>query len=112
MSDDECVFYYRKMNNVCIDQSDDIRDCPECKSYCTRLNTKNRQVMCTICSGNGDFFTFCWDCNEPQQESSHKNYLIPANRSRWNIATYQWFQKFAHAQNVKCTSNMTVAVRL
>ncbi|XP_021371454.1 putative E3 ubiquitin-protein ligase ARI6 isoform X2 [Mizuhopecten yessoensis] len=64
MSDDECVFFSRKMTNVYIDQSDDIRDCPKCNSYCTRRDTNNRQVMCTICSKSGKSYSFCWDCNE------------------------------------------------
>ncbi|CAG2192967.1 unnamed protein product [Mytilus edulis] len=40
-----------------------IRQCPECKSYCERMNQKDVRVICRLCSRKlGGRFEFCWSC--------------------------------------------------
>ncbi|XP_069128405.1 uncharacterized protein [Argopecten irradians] len=36
----------------------DIKECPSCKSYCTRQNVRDVRVRCLCCSR----FEFCWVC--------------------------------------------------
>ncbi|XP_033727717.1 probable E3 ubiquitin-protein ligase RNF217 [Pecten maximus] len=66
MSDDEYVFFSRKMTQVFIDQSNDIHQCPTCRVNCSRKDTKNKQVQCLVCKKEGrTVYSFCWECNVP-----------------------------------------------
>lgn len=47
--------------NFC--ESQDIQQCPRCKSYCERMDSTSPQVKCTVCSKKlGREFQFCWYC--------------------------------------------------
>ena len=49
-------------NNVCYN-SNDINQCPKCKSYITRKDPKINSVKCLICSKKTDCNNyFCWYC--------------------------------------------------
>ena len=43
--------------------SDDINQCPKCKSYCSRIHPDKACVVCKICSkSTGSTYQFCWFC--------------------------------------------------
>ncbi|XP_060076427.1 uncharacterized protein LOC132556048 [Ylistrum balloti] len=66
MSEDESVFFTRKMSDVFIAESNDIRECPQCRSFCTRIDTNNKYVACQVCKENGrTSYSFCWECYRP-----------------------------------------------
>lgn len=41
-----------------------IQECPGCQSFCQRRNTRDRRVVCPVCSPQeqGGDFEFCWYC--------------------------------------------------
>lgn len=62
--------------NFC--ESQDIQECPKCRTLCQRTKTDNPQVHCTVCpkkEGNG--FQFCWYCLREWNNSS--NYQVCGN---------------------------------
>ena len=62
--------------NFC--ESQDIQECPKCRTLCQRTKTDNPQVHCTVCpkkGGNG--FQFCWYCLREWNNSS--NYQVCGN---------------------------------
>ncbi|XP_069106959.1 E3 ubiquitin-protein ligase DDB_G0292642-like [Argopecten irradians] len=66
MTDDESVFFSRKMTKVSIDYNNDIRQCPTCGIHCTRLSPDNKQVECVYCMRDGkSVYAFCWECVVP-----------------------------------------------
>ena len=44
-------------------ESQDIKECPQCHTLCSRQNSDSPQVHCSICPTKGkDYFMFCWYC--------------------------------------------------
>lgn len=49
-------------HNACL-SDDTIKTCRKCKSFVSRINENNRNVICTICtSALGRTYSFCWYC--------------------------------------------------
>ena len=48
--------------NFCLN-SEDIKKCSRCKSFCSRINGDNPRVVCTVCSKElKTTYHFCWHC--------------------------------------------------
>ncbi len=49
-----------------------IQECPGCKSLCERINTKEKRLICRVCSKTKSEgrFEFCWDCLHEWKSSS------------------------------------------
>lgn len=48
--------------NFCI-ANENIKMCLKCKSWCSRIDESNPNVICNICSRNlGRSYRFCWHC--------------------------------------------------
>ncbi|KAI6660681.1 hypothetical protein LOD99_10323 [Oopsacas minuta] len=44
-------------------ESQDIQQCPQCKTLCQREKKDSPQIFCVICPRRGkDYYTFCWYC--------------------------------------------------
>ena len=62
--------------NLC--ESQDIQECPQCRTLCQRTRTDNPQVHCTVCPKKpGNLFMFCWYCMREWNNPS--NYQICGN---------------------------------
>ena len=61
-SEDEKQFLQAAISvNSCVSQ--DIQQCPNCKSYCKRPGTSASQVQCIVCTRKkGKSFMLCWYC--------------------------------------------------
>ena len=77
-SDEKQYIYAALSINFC--SSQDIQQCPSCKSYCQRKTTDNPQVICIVCSKNkSEPYLFCWYCLS--QWNNPGNYKICGNKN-------------------------------
>ena len=55
-------------------ESQDIQECPQCRTLCSRQSTDTPEVHCTICpKKGGNPFMFCWYClKEWRNMGNHK----------------------------------------
>ena len=55
-------------------ESQDIQECPKCRTLCSRQRTDSPQVHCIICpKKGGDCFMFCWYClREWKNKGNHQ----------------------------------------
>ena len=54
--------------------SQDIQECPECRTLCTRQRNDTAEVHCIICpKKGGNYFMFCWYClREWKNKGNHQ----------------------------------------
>ena len=55
-------------------ESQDIQECPQCRTLCSRQGTDSPEVHCTICPKKGEsYFMFCWYClREWKNKGNHQ----------------------------------------
>ena len=52
-------------------ESQNIQECPQCRTLCQRTRTDTPQVHCTVCPKKaGKFFMFCWYCMREWKNAS------------------------------------------
>lgn len=58
--DDEISFFEQRINKNTVEKG---KTCPDCTSFCERIDSNNSRVVCFYCSKKGKcIFEFCWDC--------------------------------------------------
>ncbi|PAA76059.1 hypothetical protein BOX15_Mlig023095g1 [Macrostomum lignano] len=63
LSDEERQEFERKISENYLRRAVNIQECPSCHSYCKRVSSRDRRVVCPACSSGGrQRFEFCWYC--------------------------------------------------
>ena len=59
---EESQYIEKKMNENIINKQNDIFQCPECQSYCVKLNKKSKKINCKRCEILKKNSIFCSNC--------------------------------------------------
>jgi len=63
LSDVEIKYFEEKISENFLLKASGIQKCPKCESFCQRIDTKNKRVICTYCSKETKKrYEFCWSC--------------------------------------------------
>jgi len=62
LGETEQIYFETKINENYMLKASGIQQCPQCSSYCERMNNKDNRVVCPVCSTKKQSYEFCWFC--------------------------------------------------